>query len=106
MTISAWCYIGVTKRFLPEKKTAQETQNLIAEFDSLLNKADSAFGQKRIAHQLRNLAFGALTCLGRQTVSGILTASGQQFVDWSAAYRIFSQNRIIWINCLKFHKMK
>jgi hypothetical protein len=43
---------------------------------------------------LRNLAFGALTCLGRQTVSGILTASGQQFVDWSAAYRIFSQNRI------------
>jgi hypothetical protein len=59
-----------------------------------LNKADSAFGQKRIAHQLRNLAFGALTCLGRQTVSGILTASGQQFVDWSAAYRIFSQNRI------------
>jgi len=32
--------------------------------------------------------------LGRQTVSGILTASGQQFVDWTAAYRIFSQNRI------------
>lgn len=32
--------------------------------------------------------------MGRQTVSGILTASGQQFVDWTAAYRIFSQNRI------------
>jgi len=45
-------------------------------------------------HRLRNLAYGALTCLGRQTVSGILTASGQQFVDWTAAYRIFSQNRI------------
>ncbi len=45
-------------------------------------------------HRLRNLAYEALTCLGRQTVSGILTASGQQFVDWTAAYRIFSQNRI------------
>ncbi len=59
-----------------------------------MHKADTAFGQKRVAQQLRNLAFGALTCLGRQTVSGILTASGQQFVDWSAAYRVFSQNRI------------
>ncbi len=44
--------------------------------------------------RLRTLAYGALTCLGRQTVSGILTASGQQFKDWSAAYRLFSENRI------------
>jgi hypothetical protein len=43
---------------------------------------------------MRNFAYGALTCLGRQTVSGILTASGQQFIDWSAAYRTFSQSRI------------
>ena len=42
----------------------------------------------------RNLAFGALTCFGRQTLTGALTASGQQFTDWSAAYRIFSQSRI------------
>jgi hypothetical protein len=35
-----------------------------------------------------------LTCFGRHTISGILTACGLQFVDWSAAYRIFSQNRI------------
>lgn len=49
---------------------------------------------KRIMQRLRMLAYGALTCLGRQTVSGILTASGQQFKDWSAAYRLFSENRI------------
>jgi hypothetical protein len=35
-----------------------------------------------------------LTCLGRQTITGVLTASGQQFKDWSADYRIFSDNRI------------
>lgn len=40
------------------------------------------------------MAYGALTCLGKHTVSGILTSSGQQFIDWSAAYRVFNQGRI------------
>ncbi len=57
-------------------------------------KAREAFGQDRIALRARNLGFGTLTCLGRQTVSGILTSSGQQFMDWTAAYRSFSQERI------------
>lgn len=57
-------------------------------------KAHRAFVQDRIARRARNLGFGALTCLGRQTVSGILTSSGQQFIDWTAAYRSFSKDRI------------
>jgi hypothetical protein len=40
------------------------------------------------------LVFGLLTCLGRQTITGVLTASGQQFKDWSAGYRLFSDNRV------------
>jgi len=40
------------------------------------------------------LAFGALTCMGRHTLTGMLTASGQQFMDWSSAYRLFSKERI------------
>jgi hypothetical protein len=59
-----------------------------------LFKANGAFSQERLVQRARNLAFGALTCLGRQTVSGFLTSSGQQFVDWSAGYKIFSKNRI------------
>jgi hypothetical protein len=35
-----------------------------------------------------------LLCLGRRTVTGLLSTSGQQFRDWSAAYRLFSRNRI------------
>lgn len=35
-----------------------------------------------------------MTCLGRQTITGVLTASGQQFKDWSADYRLFSDNRV------------
>lgn len=81
-------------RFRVEKKTAQETQDLITEFDSLFGKSVSAFARQKILSRLRNFAYGALTCLGRQTVSGILTASGQQFKDWSAAYRVFSQLRV------------
>ena len=36
---------------------------------------------------------GALVALGRHTISGILSASGQQFADWSAAYRLFALER-------------
>ena len=32
--------------------------------------------------------------MGRHTLTGILSASGKQFVDWSAAYRLFSHQRI------------
>lgn len=31
--------------------------------------------------------------LGRRTITGLLTAGGQQFDDWSAAYRLFSKAR-------------
>ena len=38
--------------------------------------------------------YGELTCLGRHTLTGILAASGNQFVDWTGAYRLFSKQRI------------
>ncbi|MGA9646736.1 MAG: transposase [Candidatus Korobacteraceae bacterium] len=36
----------------------------------------------------------SLLCLGRHTVTGLLTTSGSQFRDWSASYRLFSQDRL------------
>lgn len=38
--------------------------------------------------------YGGLTCLGRHTVTGMLAASGNQFSDWSGAYRLFSKGRV------------
>jgi hypothetical protein len=35
----------------------------------------------------------SLVCLGRRTVTGLLTAGGRQLEDWSADYRIFSESR-------------
>lgn len=36
----------------------------------------------------------SLLCLGRHTVTGLLTTCGCEFQDWSAAYRAFSQDRV------------
>jgi hypothetical protein len=32
--------------------------------------------------------------MGRHTLTGMITASGHQFMDWSSAYRLFSKHRI------------
>jgi hypothetical protein len=67
---------------------------LIDEFDLLLNQCVDAFNQDRAWKTGRDLAFGALNCMGRHTLTGMITASGQQFMDWSSAYRLFSQKRV------------
>ena len=36
----------------------------------------------------------SLLCLGRHTVTGLVTTGGQEFFDWSAHYRLFSQHRL------------
>jgi hypothetical protein len=35
-----------------------------------------------------------LLALGRHTITGLLSAAGKQFQDWSASYRLFGKNRI------------
>lgn len=64
------------------------------EFDKIMDACSFAFKQSRTAERVRQLAYGLLTCYGRHTVTGMLTASGQQFVDWTSAYKIFSEERI------------
>ena len=39
------------------------------------------------------LALSTLVCLGRHTLTGILTTAGRQFNDWTADYRLFSKER-------------
>ena len=35
-----------------------------------------------------------MLCLGRHTITGLLTTCGQEFHDWSADYRLFSRHRL------------
>lgn len=67
---------------------------MIDELDSLFNECHSAFGDHNSWVKSRELMYGELTCLGRHTVTGMLAASGNQFTDWSGAYRLFSKRRI------------
>ena len=66
---------------------------MTAEFERLFDQTRAAFGQERTFVRAKTLAMSALVGLGRRTVSGMLCTSAQQFDDWSAAYRLFEQQR-------------
>jgi hypothetical protein len=63
-------------------------------WNALFDQARPAFSQQRSFARARTLGLSALTCLGRHTLSGLLCATGQQFGDWSAAYRLFERERL------------
>ena len=40
------------------------------------------------------MILSSIACLGRRTITGLMCTSGNQFGDWTAFYRLFSQRRI------------
>lgn len=42
----------------------------------------------------REMGYGILSCTGRVTITGMLIAIGKQFLDWTAAYRLFMGDRM------------
>lgn len=64
------------------------------EFNCLFDSCRQAFNQNRTLERARKLGQGLLTCFGRHTITGILSATGQQFIDWSAAYKLFKGDRM------------
>jgi hypothetical protein len=66
----------------------------MAGWNALFDQARAAFTQQRCFERARTLGVSALTCLGRRTLSGLLCATGQQFRDWSATYRLFERERL------------
>lgn len=59
----------------------------------LVEQLQPAFSHPRVYERAKTLIFSSLLCLGRHTITGLLSTCGQQFVDWSAAYRIFERRR-------------
>ena len=53
-----------------------------------------AFKQERVFQRANELAKSLLMTLGKHTITGMLSAGGNQFEDWSAAYRLFEMERI------------
>ncbi|MBW1956901.1 MAG: transposase [Deltaproteobacteria bacterium] len=73
-----------------EKKTPG---GILRELERIIESARPAFKQERSLARGRRLALSQLLCLGRHTVTGLICASGRQFRDWSADYRLFSGER-------------
>ena len=66
----------------------------MAAWNTLFDQARPAFSQQRPCERACMLGLSVLTGLGRPTLSGLLCAAGQQFRDWSAAYRLFERERL------------
>lgn len=64
------------------------------EFTSMFKNCGGAFKQSRSLERGLDLAQGLFNCTGRHTLTGMLTAKGLQFKDWSTYYRLFQGNRM------------
>lgn len=64
------------------------------EFNDLFCKQTQAFKQGRTLERARQLALGLFNCMGRHTLTGMITGLGHQFKDWTAAYRLFQADRM------------
>ena len=66
--------------------------NLLESYEALLANWDGVFSQSRSTERASRLAFGLLTCLRTHLTSNAICATGRQFQDWSADYRLFSRS--------------
>lgn len=66
---------------------------LLNGIESLCANASQAW-DNRNAQRTASHVLAQLACLGTHTVTGLLNTCGRQFEDWSAAYRLYSRNRI------------
>lgn len=65
---------------------------LLETFDALLQSWRGVFSQERTFQRARRLTFGLLTCLRMHLTSTAICATGRQFQDWSADYRVCSRS--------------
>src|SRR5205809_879666 len=72
----------------------KNSAGILPQFFQLWNEVAPAFDQQRVADRAQTLALSSLLCLGRHTITGLLCTSGSQFHDWTASYRLFSQDRL------------
>lgn len=66
---------------------------LLTELMILLNKCKGIYGQERVFNRALALVMAELFAFGRHTISQLLLTLGLVDEDWSAWYRVFSQQR-------------
>jgi len=67
--------------------------NLLQTFEQLLNKGwQDVFSQRRVFARVRCLTLGLLVSLRTHLISNAICATGRQFQDWTADYRVWSES--------------
>ena len=66
--------------------------NLLATFDLLIRSWGDVFPQKRTFERARRLVFGLVVSVRMHLTSNAICATGRQFVDWTADYRVCSRS--------------
>jgi hypothetical protein len=67
--------------------------NLLETLDQLLQSWRDVFPQERTFLRARRLLFGLLVSVRMHLTSNAICATGRQFVDWSADYRVCSRSQ-------------
>jgi hypothetical protein len=66
--------------------------NLLARFDEVMGGWRKVFPQQRTFERARRLTLGLLVSVRLHLTSHAICATGRQFVDWTADYRVFSRS--------------
>ena len=66
--------------------------NLLATFDQLISSWREVFPQARTFERARRLVFGLVVSVRMHLTSNAICATGRQFVDWTADYRVCSRS--------------
>ena len=75
-------------------RSKKNSAGILPSLEQLWSECAPFFSQQRLAQRAQALSLSSLLCLGRHTITGMLTTTGQEFFDWSANYRLFSQDRL------------
>jgi hypothetical protein len=66
--------------------------NLLETFDRLIGSWRDVFPQERTFERARRLVFGLIVSVRLHLTSNAICATGRQFVDWTADYRVCSRS--------------
>src|ERR1017187_1576264 len=75
-------------------RAKKNSTGVLAQLEQLWSPCLPGFHQRRVATHAQALALSTLLCLGRHSVTGLLTTCGSQFRDWTSSYRLFSHDRL------------
>lgn len=78
---------------MKDTKKAEEKPVLLRELLKLVEKCEATYGQRRVYQRVKALVMGELFAFGRHTITQLLMSLGVVEADWSAWYRLFSEQR-------------